>query len=277
MTGTATFEAITTAQTVVSEESTFSNGSVPAQVADAIGMHLTDATITPIANGLRFTWHLLSMPEQVPPEGLRYVWAFKIGTSLYQLQAKRTNLASVSTTEDPVGTIQHAAENNSYFQLRGACVAQYQGAPVNGCYHLAYLPGSFDPANKKVTMDMPFETKDAIGRVVAPDFKPGAVVVDNAGENTAGMVIAASAQAGVSNTSSSRYINGILPFYTAPQISLGVAAPGAAAETVTYSSPATLNGGTFNGTVTGLTTAKNTVYAQACYGTQCSYTSFKAL
>lgn len=279
VTGTAAFQAITAAQSVVSEESVFSNGSVPAAVADAIGMHLTDATITPLANGggLRFTWHLLSMPDQVPPEGLRYVWAFQIGTNVYQLQAKSSNVASVSTLEDPVGTAQRATQVNNWFQLRGACVGAYLGAPVNGCYHLAYLTGSFDVANKQVTINLPYETKDQIGRLVAPDFKPGAVVVDNAGTNTAGMVIAASGQAGVSNTTSSRYINGILPYYTAPQVSLGVASASAEPLTVTYGSPTTLSGGTFTGTVSGLTATKNTVFARACNGVECTYTSFKAL
>jgi hypothetical protein len=81
----------------------------------------------------------------------------------------------------------------------------------------------------------------------------------------------------VSNTTSSRYINGVLPYYTAPQVSLGVAAAGAEPLTVTYGTAATLNGGTFNGTVSGLTAAKNTVFARACNGVECSYTSFKAL
>jgi hypothetical protein len=91
------------------------------------------------------------------------------------------------------------------------------------------------------------------------------------------MAIAASFQAAVSNTASSQYINGHMPYYIGPQISLGVANAGMAPEGVTYSSAGTLNGGTYNGTVTGLTSAKNTVYARACNGTECSYTSFKAL
>jgi hypothetical protein len=280
VTGTAHFEAITAAQSVVGEESVNTAGAAGGSAAgDAAGLDLQDATIEPLANGsgLRFTWIMSAMPEQVPPEGVRYTWGFKVGTSLYQLQAKRTNIVGVSTTEDPVGTVQHHAANQNAFELRGACVAAYQGAPVNGCYHLAWLPGSFDTANKKVTMDMPFETKDAIGRLVAPNFKPGAAVVDNGGENTAGMAIAASFQAAVSNTASSQYINGHMPYYIGPQISLGVAAPNLAPEGVTYTSAGTLNGGTFNGTVTGLTSAKNTVYARACNGIECSYTSFKAL
>lgn len=279
VTGTASFEAITAAQTVVSEDESTFGGAAPGNSAagDAIGLDIQNATITPIANGLRFSWIMASMPAEVPPEGVRYTWSFKIGSNMYQLQAKRTNVVSVSTTEDPVGTAQHHAANKNAFELRGACVAAYQGAPINGCYHLAWLNGSFDIPNKTVTMDMPFETKDSIGRLVAPDLKPGAVLVDNGGENTAGMVIAASAQAVVSNTQTSQFINGIKSYYVGPQVSLGVAAPNQDPVTVTYSSTGTLNGSTFNGTVSGLTAAKNTVYARACNGTECSYTSFKAL
>jgi hypothetical protein len=280
VTGTAAFEAITAAQSVVSDESTF-GGAAPGNSAagDAIGLDIQNGTITPIANGLRFTWIMGSMPAQVPPEGVRYVWAFKIGNNTYQLQAKRTNMASVNTVEDPMGHINQLAAQKNFFQLRGACVENYTNTPqpVNGCYHLAWLNGSFDVANKSVSMDMPFETKDQIGRLVAPDFKPGAVLVDNGGTFTAGMVIAASAQAAVSNTQTSQFINGVKSYYIGPQITLGVAAAGTAPETVTYNAPTTLNGGTFNGTVSGIAGAKNTVFARACNGTECSFSSFKAL
>jgi hypothetical protein len=280
VTGTAAFEAITAAQSVAGEESTNTGGAAGGSAAgDAAGLDLQDATIEPLANGtgLRFTWIVSQMPDQVPPEGVRYNWSFNIGTTLYQLEAKRTNVASVSTLEDPIGHAQHFASNQNAFRLRGACVANYMGSPANGCYHLAYLPGSFDIAGKKISIDMPFETRDSIGRLVAPDFKPGAILVDNGGTNTAGMVVAASFQAVVSNTISSQYINGISPYYIGPQVALGVGAPNLAPEGVTYTSAGTLNGGTFNGTVTGLTTAKNTVYARACNGIECSYTSFRAL
>lgn len=278
VTGTVSFDPITTAQSVVGEESTF-GGAAPGNsaVGDAAGLDIQNATITPITGGLRFSWIMASMPAEVPPEGVRYTWAFNIGTSMYQLQAKRTNVIGVSTTEDPVGTAQHHAANKNAFELRGACVAEYQGAPINGCYHLAWLNGAFDVANKTVTIDLPYETKDAIGRVVAPNFKPGAVLLDNGGTNTAGMVVSASFQAAVSNTQTAQYINGVLPFYTGPQVSLGVASANNEPTAIAYNTPASLNGSTFNGTVTGLTATKNTVYARACYGITCTYSQFRAL
>lgn len=275
VTGTAAFDAITAAQSVGG-----TNVNFPAQAAavvDAAGVNLVDAKIAPLANnaGLRFTWELSNLPAQIPPEGVRYTWAFKIGTTLYQLQAKRTNLVSITTAEDPVNHVQQAAGQKEFFQLRGACVDSYEGAPVAGCYHLAFLNGAFDIAGKKVTMDLPYLTKDEIGRVVAPDFKPGVAIVENV---TAGMSITAAFQAVVGNTSTSDYTNAWNTFYTAPQVSLAVAA--ANIEEVSglaFNTLATLTGGDFTGNVTGLTASKNTVYARACYGVDCSYSSFKAL
>jgi hypothetical protein len=270
--GTASFEAITAAQSVGGTNTNWAN----AGVAEAAGINLTDAKIAPLANnaGLRFIWELSAMPAQVPPEVVRYTWSFKIGTNQYQLQAKRTNLASITTAEDPVNHIQQAAAQKEFFQLRGACVTSYEGLPTAGCYHLAFLNGSFDVAGKKVTMDLPYLAKDEIGRVVTPDFKPGTVIQENV---TAGMSITGAFQAVVGSTATSDYTNGWSPYYAGPQVALGVGAEGAAPETITYGPPATLSASGFSGTVNGLTAAKNTVFARACTGIECSYTSFKAL
>ena len=272
VTGTASFETITAPQSVGGTNVNWAN----AAVADGAGINMTDAKIVPLANnaGLRFIWELNALPAQILPEVVRYTWSFKIGTTQYQLQAKRTNLASITTAEDPVNHIQQAAAQKEFFQLRGACVTSYEGLPTSGCYHLAFLNGSFDITGKKVTMDLPYLTKDEIGRVVAPDFKPGVVIEEN---QTAGMSIAAAFQAVVGNTSTSDYTNGWTPYYTGPQVSLGVAAAGSEPTTVTYGAPVTLSGSGFSGTVSGLTAAKNTVFARACNGTECTFTSFKAL
>lgn len=274
VTGTAAFQAITAAQSVGGTNTNFAN----VDVATAAGTNLVDAKIAPLANGqgLRFIWELAGMPAQVPPEGVRYTWSFKIGTTQYQLQAKRTNLASITTAEDPMNHIQQATAQKEFFQLRGACVDNYFGTPqpVAGCYHLAFLNGAFDVANKTVSMDLPYQTKDKIGRVVAPDFKPGVTIEEN---QTANMSITGAFQAVIGNTTTSDYTNGWTPYYVGPSVALGVAAPGQEPEGVTYSAPGTLNGSTFNGTVSGLTASKNTVYARACNGVECTYTSFKAL
>jgi hypothetical protein len=89
--GTAAFPTITQAVSVGGTNTNFAR----AEVAEAAGINMTDAKIQPLADGsgLRFMWVMSSMPEQTPPEGVRYTWAFKIGETLYQLQAKRTNMA----------------------------------------------------------------------------------------------------------------------------------------------------------------------------------------
>ena len=276
ITGTATFPAITTPQTVQGDESVLTAGTAGGTAAgDTAGLNLTDGAILPLSNssGLRFIWTIQGMPPQVPPEGVRYTWAFKIGTNVYQLQAKSTNMASVTTLEQPVGHIQRLQSQQPFFQLRGACAANYLGTPSNGCYHLAWLNGTLDTTAGKVTVDLPYNTKDEIGRLVAPDFVPGTVLEDNGGTNTAGMVVAACFQAVLNTADMCRYINGINKYYTGPQVHLAVGAAGAAPEGLTYGTAATLSGGSFSGSVSGLGGNVKTVYVRACNGTECSYTS----
>jgi hypothetical protein len=282
VTGTAEFAPITAPQSVTTDLAPVGGNAAALALWDNAGLDLRGATIEPVAGGLKFTWLLNSMPPQVPPEGVRYTWGIRIGTRTYQLQAKRTNLVGFTTAEAPVDHIQQAAAQKNFFQLRGNCVPAYPVAnsPVAGCYHLAFLDGSFDIANKQVTMTLPFEAKDSIGRVVAPDFKAGAVLTntDAADAGTATMTIAAGFQALVSNTTSNRYINGIAPYYTAPQVSLAVAAANIEDMSgLTFNTLATISNGSFSGNVSGLTATKNTVYARACYGVDCTYSSFKAL
>ena len=280
--GTASFGAVGS-QSVVTEESTKADGQVAnSAVGEAAGVQLTDATITPIAGGLRFTWHVASLPEQTPPEQVRYTWAFQIGNNIYQLIAKRTNLLTVNTIDDPAGYIDRLASQKPFFQIRGSCSSSYRGLPLNGCYHLGFLEGSFDVANKRVTMDVPFEAKDSVGRVIVPDLKPGATILEYAGAFVGSTAIAAAIQYGPLSTADvsanmQRSINGLAPYHVGPQVVLGVAAPGQDPATITYSAPGILSGSTFSGTVSGLTASKNTVYARACSGTECSYSTFKAL
>jgi hypothetical protein len=138
-------------------------------VAEAAGIDLVDAKVLPLpdGSGLRFIWEVSNLPAQVPPEGVRYNWSFTAGGAQFQLQAKRTNLASVTTTEDPVGYVQQVSKGD-FFQLRGACQTSYQGTPAAGCYHLAFLKGAFDVANKQVSIDVPYQTRDSIGRLSPP-------------------------------------------------------------------------------------------------------------
>jgi hypothetical protein len=274
VTGTATFGAITAPESVVGTAS--DTDFQQADVAKAAGIDLVDAQIAPLADGsgLRFIWKVSSLPDQVPPEAVRYTWSFKIGDTQYQLQAKRTNIASITTAENPVGHVKQLASQQPFFQLRGACVASYEGTPTAGCYHLAFLKGSFDVANKAITIDLPFNTRDDIGRLVAPDFKPGVKLVENL---TAGMSIVGAFQAVIGNTSTSDYINGWSPFFIGPQVALAVGPADADTsdpEALAFGPNLTLNAnGSFSGTISGLTATNNTVYVRACNGESCAFTS----
>lgn len=282
--GTATFPAITEPQSVVTGASTRAAGQVGGSAAgEAAGLGLQDGRIVPLpdGSGLRFSWHLSSLPAQVPPEGVRYTWSFKVGQRIYQLQAKRTNLVSLSTAEDPVGHLGQAQKQSDFFQLRGACVPAYLGVSVetpagtqqvNGCYHLAFLQGRFDEASKTVSIDVPFRTQDAIGRVVAPDLVPGALLTDNGGVNSAGMVIAASFQAVVSNTVVSRYINGVRPFYAGPAVEVAVGPAGGSGSGLTYTTAALEPNGRFKATLpAGAPAEPRALFVRACHGVDCAF------
>jgi hypothetical protein len=261
-------------QAVVSGTAAFTPVLGPQSVVGAsAGLGLQDARITPLADGsgLRFQLLVSSLPEQTPPEGVRYTWGFAVGESAYQLSAKRSNVTNINTTEDPVGTAEHAAKQAGFFELRGACTTTYKGAPLNGCYRLAFLSGSFDVANKTVNIDVPFETRDSIGRLVAPDLKPGATVVDS-GVGSAGGTIQASFQAVLSVAQGSNTISGVDPYHVGPQVFLAVGRATANPASAAYTTRATLApDGTFTGRVPGLTADARTVFVKACNGTECAY------
>lgn len=266
--GTAAFTELTEAVSVGGANTQFANPAV----ADGAGVDLVDAKIEPLPGGagLRFIWQLTNLPEQgALPEAVRYTWSFRIGETQYQLQAKSSNLASITTAENPVGHVQQAAAQEPFFQLRGACVTQYEGMPVSGCYHLAFLDGRFDAATDTVSVDLPYNTRDYIGRLVAPDFVPGAIVEENV---TANMSITAAFQAVAGNTYTSDYINGWTPYHTGERVDLAVGGVNSAPAGLVYDAQAALAAdGNFTGTVSGLTTNANTVYARACTGIDCSY------
>jgi uncharacterized protein YndB with AHSA1/START domain len=259
--GVASIPAPTGAFSVGGTLTNFAGSATPAGAV----VQLTGAEVELLEDGVRFTWKVTDIPDVVPPEGVRYTWGFSAGGQQFQLQAKRLNLASITTAEDPVGHVEQAAAQRDFFQLRGACQAMYRGLPTSGCFHLAFLQGSFDTAKNTVTMTVPFRTTDSIGRVVADAFRRGAEITAS---ESAGMSIAGGFQAVVSNTQTSSFINGWTSFFTGPTVQLGVGRPGANANAVTYSSTATFDPatGAFSGTVEGLTTQNSAVFARVCHG-----------
>lgn len=201
------------------------------------------------------------MPAVVPPEAVRYTWVFEIDGQSYQLQAKTSNLASVTTAEAPVDHVLEAAEGDGWFQLRGACEANYMHPdnPVSGCYHLGFFEGEFDTDNGRVVFELPYEAIDRIGRGVAQTFTRGSKLVASASAN---MSIAATFQAGVSNTSTAQYMGASWgPYYAGTYVE---AALGAADEAPSsFTALDTRGNGTFAGTLTG---AGDTLWVRACRG-----------
>ena len=268
VTGSAAFS---TAETEVADD-TFVTPLDPPEAAGPLGIDLRSASISPLADGsgLRFTWQMSSLPPSVPPEGVRYTWAFRIGDSRYQLQAKLTNLASITTTEAPMDHLLQVPVG-TFFQLRGACEDNYRGTPTAGCYHLAFLGGNFDYTNGRVNVDMPWRTRDQLGRIVAGDFVPGVVLEEDL---AAGMSIAASLQAFVSNTTVSQYIVGWETYASGgPVVSLGVGAAGSNPGSIAYDDEAVVEDGAFGGTARGFGGANDTVFARACDVSGCAYAS----
>lgn len=269
VTGTASFPQLTDPESLPGDPVRFdpSGGDLPPEAATPLGLGLTGASIQRIDGGLRFIWETDGLPPSVPPEGVRYTWAFAIEGRTYQLQAKLTNLLSSTTAEEPVEHALRAQSTKPFFQLRGSCEASYLGTPIAGCYHLAFLNGGFDYAGGRVFIDLPYQTRDRIGRIVAPNFVPGAVLFENL---TAGMSIAASVQAFVSNTASSAYINGWGVYRTAPEVALATGSNAGQAPFALYATPAAFDGTNFLGQING-TSGGEFVFARACDGASCSY------
>lgn len=258
--GTAVFDGVAGAASVGGTNTAFSEPSVAA----AAGVDLVDATIEelPDAGGLRFTWKLASLPAQVPPEVVRYTWAFAVGGKEYQLQAKRTNMVATTVTDDVPGHAAQLAENG-FFQVRGNCGPLGGQVPtVTSCPHLAFLDGGFDPAAGTVHVDLPFGTE------AVPELEPGAVVSEAL---VANMSIAAGFSAGISNTLSSDYTNGWQPYYVGPNVAVGTGT--ATAKAASNYAPAALGEDDgWTATVSKVLASHTKVLVRSCEGVTCTVT-----
>ena len=265
VTGAAAFPESTEAESVGGTKTSF-NGNARALGA-AAGLELMDAKIQPIESGLRFIWEVSGLPDTVPPEGVRYAWTLRTDEgTMYQLEAKRSNVASLNALEDPAG---HAASGiEESFRLKGDCTSSYQGAPVSECSPLADLEGSFDLANDRVTIDWPF------GLAAAPGFDTDAVLESATFQGTS---ISAAFQAitTTNNTLIANWINGWGPYHAGPRVDLVAAPAGSRPTRLTFDTLANVEGDAFTGQVT-VTETDDTVYAIACVRALCGYGSVAA-
>lgn len=236
-----------------------------AAVADAVGIDLQTAGIEELedGSGLRFSWQLGSdLPPEGVPEGVRYTWTFDSGGETYQLQAKRTNVLSSTTAESPSDHALELAEGDWWYQLRGACVDgggyPVPESPVSGCYHLGFFEGDVDPAAGTISMELPYEATDQIGRLVAGTFKRGTPIT---AQTSAGSSIAASMQAAISNSTISQFLNGWGTYH--PGTTVAVALGDAEGPTGGYQLLDTAGDGFFGGSLTG---AGTHLWVRACSG-----------
>jgi len=249
------------------------DGPVSPDASRDLGVDLTGARVfqpDPDVPELVFEWHVTDLPSPSSlPEAIRYTWPFKVvtptGEKLYQLQAKYSNLASITLADDPAG---HARPPGQFFQLRGNCVANYPMSPgPANCPHIAWLTGSFDQAGKRVRIRLPLNAP------YAPDIKPGAALQRNLVIN---LTITASYQAVVSNadTSDEALWEEERGPYTVPtkDVRLGIAPAGTDPDAVTYGAPAALDAdGGFSGDLStvGLDPGAYAVYVKACFAANC--------
>ncbi|MFT6943170.1 MAG: hypothetical protein ACJA2F_001369 [Nitriliruptoraceae bacterium] len=230
--------------------------------ADALGIDLDTAAISELddASGLRFSWRLGSSMTEGLPEVVRYNWGFQSGDQTFQLQVKRTNVANSSTVESPLDHATQLADGGWWYQLRGACVVAYptDPSPLQGCYHLGFFDGDVDLANGVISMELPYEAFDEVGRQVAGTFKRGTPIVE---AQSATMSITASAQAAVSNASTSAFLNGWGTYY--PGTVVYAALGNESAVTGSYGLLDTAGDGSFAGSLEG---AGTHVWIKDCTG-----------
>ena len=218
-------------------------------------------------------WKVTNLPASGGiPEGTRYSLPFKIGQKEFQVQAKFSNVASVTTADDPPGTVTHSG---GAFQLRGNCTTSYQGTGVAACPHLAWLTGGFDVARDVVRVNIP------LGSSVAPELATGARLERNTSTNANLNNVITGYQAFISL---SPQTNDEAPFgpedaesyaFVVPSkgVRLGVAPAGTDPSAVSFSAAATLaEDNSFTGSIntSGLAPGSYEVFARACFADNCA-------
>jgi hypothetical protein len=119
-------------------------------------------------------------------------------------------------------------------------------------------------------MDLPWSPKDRVGRTVAPDIAPGAVLQPL---ETAGMSIAASFQAVISNAPASDFINGWQPYYAGGNVAIGTGTASAGPGGVKFAQVALGKDGSWAGKVEKVPALHNTLFVRSCEGVACTVTS----
>jgi hypothetical protein len=239
---------------------------------DLIGADLS--VPDPDAPQLLVQWQLAGIPPSGQlPEATRLTFPFKVGGSVYEVQAKFSNLAGANTPGDPQGAATHV---DGAYELLGNCIANFMGTGMPNCAHLAWLTGSVDTIYSTVSASVPMASP------AAPQIVPGALIERNHDASDAFNLITAGAQMGFVGAANDTATFGdpAAASYGFPvpteQVTLGIAPSGTDPAGVDFSTPAALAGdGTFAGSVStaGFAPGSFDVYAKACFGDNCGVRS----
>ena len=122
-----------------------------------VGLDLAGATIALNGKNLDFTvMHHDMPPTGTLPEFARFIWAFSVGGEDYRLIVKRLDVGKPDAINgdgtERIGKVDPAG----HYRLEGDCVLD-ASLPLQliKCKTLGYLTGSFDPAAKSFTANVP--------------------------------------------------------------------------------------------------------------------------
>lgn len=148
----------------------------PTPLHTQAGLDLVAGAINKAGANLEFiVTHAAMPPSGSLQEGLRFLWAFRVGSKDFRITAKTADVGKpdvlAGQTTERVGNV----DPQGHFRLEGNCQA---GAtvgvlqPIN-CEPLAYIEGAFDPAAKTLTVIVPMKLVSA---------KPGSVITQGGGD-----------------------------------------------------------------------------------------------
>lgn len=142
------------------------------------GFDLAGGSIALNGKNLDFTvTHHDMPPAGTLPEAARFIWVFAVGGKDYRLIVKRLDVGKPDVVngdgQERVGKV----DPNGHFRVEGDCI-QDSTLPVGliKCKTLGYITGTWDPASKSFTANVPLELIKA---------KAGMLVTGGAGDAAA--------------------------------------------------------------------------------------------
>ena len=133
------------------------------------GWDLASGSLVKNGKNLDFTvTHHDMPPTGSVPEGTRFIWNFNVGKAPFRLTVKSVDIGkpdlATQTGTERIGRV----DLNGHFRLEGACETDTT-LPLHfvNCPVIGYFDGSFDPASKSFTANIPLKAlKAKAGSVV---------------------------------------------------------------------------------------------------------------